>query len=76
VLLHYALGRQQSGRPIFNEPQFPSGRDIRDSIPHHPTEHALLEDALRRHTMRLCDMEGLDLADPEVMAGAWRQEDD
>ena len=30
------------------------------------------EELLRRHAIRLMTMEGLDLADPEVMKGAWR----
>ncbi len=29
-------------------------------------------DLLRRHADRLTKMEGLDLNDPDVMAGAWR----
>ncbi len=29
-------------------------------------------EAMRRHTLRLMDGDGLDLHDPEVMKGAWR----
>jgi len=29
-------------------------------------------EAMRRHTLRLMDGDGLDLHDPEVMKGLWR----
>jgi Arc/MetJ family transcription regulator len=35
-------------------------------------EEVVLADRRRRHADRLSAMWGLDLADPEVMAGAWR----
>jgi Arc/MetJ family transcription regulator len=34
-------------------------------------EEVVLAARRRRHADRLSDMHGLDLADPEVMAGAW-----
>ena len=35
-------------------------------------ESVVLADLRHRHADRLADMRGLDMADPAVMAGAWR----